>query len=102
MQLTRLGPYEIEKPLGKGGMGSVYAAVDSQTGQRVAIKALTPQLAMAEGFRERFESEIESLKTLKHDGIVRLYGYGEQDGVLFYSMELVDGIRDRKSTRLNS
>jgi serine/threonine-protein kinase len=92
MQLTRLGPYEIEKPLGKGGMGSVYAAVDTQTGQRVAIKALTPQLAMAEGFRERFEAEIDSLKTLKHDGIVRLYGYGEQDGVLFYSMELVDGI----------
>src|SRR4051812_2207162 len=92
MQLTRLGPYEMEKPLGRGGMGSVYAATDSQTGQRVAIKALTPQLAMAEGFREKFESEIESLKTLKHDGIVRLYGYGEQDGVLFYSMELVEGI----------
>src|SRR4051794_29251110 len=92
MQLTRLGPYEIEKPLGKGGMGSVYAATDSQTGQRVAIKALAPQLAMAEGFRERFEAEIESLKTLKHDGIVRLYGYGEQDGMLFYSMELVEGI----------
>ncbi len=92
MQLTHLGPYEIEKPLGKGGMGSVYAAIDSQTGQRVAIKALAPQLAMAEGFRERFEAEIESLKTLRHDGIVRLYGYGEQDGVLFYSMELVDGI----------
>jgi serine/threonine-protein kinase len=92
MQLTRLGPYEIGKPLGKGGMGSVYAAVDLQTGQRVAVKALTPQLALAEGFRERFEAEIESLKTLKHDGIVRLYGYGEQDGVLFYSMELVDGI----------
>jgi serine/threonine protein kinase len=92
MQLTRLGPYEIEKPLGRGGMGSVYAATDSQTGQRVAIKALMPQLAMAEGFRERFESEIESLKTLRHDGIVRLFGYGEQDGVLFYSMELVEGI----------
>lgn len=92
MQLTRLGPYEIDKPLGKGGMGSVYAATDTNTGQRVAIKALTPQLAMAEGFRERFEAEIESLKTLKHDGIVRLYGYGEQDGALFYSMELVEGI----------
>jgi serine/threonine-protein kinase len=92
MQLTRLGPYEINKPLGKGGMGSVYAATDTTTGQRVAIKALTPHLAMAEGFRERFEAEIESLKTLKHDGIVRLYGYGEQDGVLFYSMELVEGI----------
>jgi serine/threonine-protein kinase len=92
MQLKRLGPYEIEKPLGKGGMGSVYAATDTQTGQRVAIKALTPHLAMAEGFRERFEAEIESLKTLRHEGIVRLYGYGEENGVLFYSMELVDGI----------
>lgn len=92
MQLTKLGPYEIGKPLGKGGMGSVFAATDTQTGQRVAIKALTPHLAAAEGFRERFEAEIESLKTLKHDGIVRLYGYGEEDGVLFYSMELVEGI----------
>ncbi len=92
MQLTRLGPYEIGKPLGKGGMGSVYEAVDTQTGQEVAVKALAPHLATAEGFRERFEAEIESLKTLKHDGIVRLYGYGEQDGVLFYSMELVRGV----------
>jgi serine/threonine-protein kinase len=92
MQLTHLGPYTIDKPLGKGGMGSVYAATDTQSGQRVAIKALTPHLAMAEGFRERFEAEIESLKTLRHEGIVRLYGYGEQDGVLFYSMELVDGV----------
>ena len=73
-------------------MGSVYAATDPHTGQRVAIKALSPHLATAEGFRERFEAEIESLKTLRHDGIVRLYGYGEQDGILFYSMELVEGI----------
>lgn len=92
MQPTRLGPYVIDKLLGKGGMGSVYAATDPQTGQHVAIKALSPHLAAAEGFRERFEAEIESLKTLRHDGIVRLYGYGEQDGILFYSMELVDGI----------
>jgi serine/threonine-protein kinase len=92
MHLTRLGPYDIGKSLGKGGMGSVFAAVDTQTGQQVAIKALTPHLAMAEGFRERFEAEIESLKTLRHEGIVRLYGYGEQDGVLFYSMELVGGV----------
>src|SRR5262245_57163807 len=91
MQLTHLGPYVIDKPLGKGGMGSVYAATDPQTGERVAVKALTPHLAMAEGFRERFEAEIESLKALRHEGIVRLFGYGEQDGVLFYSMELVDG-----------
>ncbi len=91
MQIEQLGPYKIGKRLGKGGMGSVYAAVDSQSGQHVAVKALSPQLAAAEGFRERFEAEIDSLKKLQHDSIVRLYGYGEQDGILFYSMELVDG-----------
>jgi serine/threonine-protein kinase len=91
MQIERLGPYRIGRKLGKGGMGSVYEAVDDKTGQRVAVKALTPQLAMAEGFRERFQAEIESLKKLQHEGIVRLMGYGEDDGILFYSMELVDG-----------
>jgi serine/threonine-protein kinase len=95
MNLQQLGPYRIVKQIGKGGMGAVYEAVaDAATpdaSTRVAIKALNPQLAMMEGFRERFEAEIESLKKLKHTGIVRLYGYGEQDGILFYSMELVDG-----------
>lgn len=91
MQPTQLGPYSIDRQIGKGGMGAVYQATDSQTGQQVAIKALNPHLAAAEGFRERFEAEIESLKTLSHEGIVRLYGYGEQNGVLFYSMELVHG-----------
>ena len=75
---------------GKLGAGKLGAGKRG-AGKRVAIKALSPQLAMAEGFRERFEAEIESLKKLKHPGIVRLYGYGEQDGVLFYSMELVEG-----------
>ncbi len=91
MRIEKLGPYRIGPRLGKGGMGSVYEATNAETGQRVAVKALSPQLAAAEGFRERFEAEIESLKKLEHEGIVRLYGYGEDDGVLFYSMELVEG-----------
>ncbi len=91
MQIEQLGPYRIGPKLGKGGMGSVYEATDVDSGKRVAVKALAPQLATAEGFRERFEAEIESLKKLQHEGIVRLYGYGEENGVLFYSMELVDG-----------
>ena len=45
-----------------------------------------------ERLRERFESEIESLKKLHHPSIVQLYGYGEQDEVLFYAMELVEGV----------
>jgi serine/threonine-protein kinase len=91
MQITQLGPYRVGKSIGRGGMGSVYEATDAETGQRVAIKALNPHLAQVEGFRERFEAEIESLKTLRHEGIVRLYGYGMQDGILFYSMEMIEG-----------
>jgi serine/threonine protein kinase len=91
MQPTQLGPYRIIEQLGKGGMGYVYRAVDDSSGETVAVKVLSPQLAMADGFRDRFEGEIESLKTLRHSGIVRLLGYGEQDGALFYSMELVEG-----------
>lgn len=91
MQVEQLGPYKLGKRIGKGGMGSVYEAVEESTGQRVAVKSLSPQLAVAEGFRERFEAEIESLKILQHPGIVRLLGYGEDAGVMFYSMELVDG-----------
>ena len=95
MKIEKLGPYRIDRQIGKGGMGAVYTATYEGTGAaagtRVAVKALAPQLAMADGFRERFEAEIESLKKLRHEGIVRLYGYGEQEGILFYSMELVEG-----------
>ncbi len=91
MQFEQLGPYRLGKKLGQGGMGTVYEGIDSETGEAAAIKVLAPGLAAEEGFRVRFEAEIESLKKLRHPNIVRLYGYGEQAGTLFYAMELVDG-----------
>ena len=87
----KLGPYRIGKTLGKGGMGAVYHGTHVETGEIVAVKALSPHLAVSEGFRDRFEAEIESLRTLRHAGIVRLFGYGEEEGLLFYAMELVNG-----------
>jgi serine/threonine protein kinase len=91
IQLERLGPYQIGRKLGRGGMGTVYAAVNVETSQPAAVKVLSPALAQEEGFRERFEAEIESLKKLHHPNIVSLFGYGEQDGHHFYGMELVEG-----------
>lgn len=91
IQLEQLGPYQIGRKLGRGGMGTVYAAVNIETGEAAAVKVLSAALAQEEGFRERFESEIESLKKLHHPNIVRLFGYGEQDGHHFYGMELVEG-----------
>ena len=86
-----LGPYRLDRIVGRGGMGTVYAATEMSTGEQAAIKVLSPTLADDESFRERFKAEIESLKKLQHPNIVQLYGFGEQDGHLFYVMELVDG-----------
>ncbi len=91
MQLEQLGPYRISRQIGRGGMGTVYQGFNIETGQPAAIKVLNPRLAVEEGFRERFETEIETLKKLKHPNIVRLYGFGEQEGHLYYAMELVAG-----------
>ncbi len=91
MAAEKLGPYRLERVLGKGGMGIVYAGVDERTGTRAAVKVLLGNLDDRPNLRVRFEAEIESLKRLRHANIVQLYAYGEEDGQLFYSMELVDG-----------
>jgi serine/threonine protein kinase len=91
MALQQLGPYRIQELLGRGGMGAVYAGIHEETGERVAIKVLPELMADDERFRSRFQGEVETLKKLRHDSIVALRGYGEQDGMLFFVMELVEG-----------
>jgi eukaryotic-like serine/threonine-protein kinase len=91
MDIEWLGPYQIVGRLGRGGMGIVYEGVHRETGDTAAVKLLSAALAQEEGFRVRFEAEIETLRKLNHPNIVRLFGFGEQDGHLYYSMELVDG-----------
>ena len=91
MELKKLGPYLIGRQIGRGGMGEVYEATHEETRQRVAVKVLSPAMARSEGFRERFESEIESLRQLRHPNIVEMIGYGEHEGLLFYSMERIEG-----------
>jgi eukaryotic-like serine/threonine-protein kinase len=91
MKLERLGPYQLEKILGRGGMGAVYVGLNVETGQRAAVKVLNPVLADDQSFRERFKLEVETLKKLLHPNIVQLFAFGEQDDYLFYVMELVEG-----------
>ncbi|MGY8769452.1 MAG: serine/threonine protein kinase [Pirellulales bacterium] len=91
MTEKKLGPYRIGKILGRGGMGTVYYGTDERTGDHAAIKVLPTGIATQGRMRERFEREIETLKQLKHPNIVRLYAYGEEQGELFYAMELVTG-----------
>ena len=91
MKAEQLGPYRIVRPLGRGGMGTVYEGINLETDEPAAVKVLSATLAEEPDFRQRFEVEIEALRKLYHPNIVQLFGYGEQDGVLFYAMELVEG-----------
>ncbi|MFM7561851.1 MAG: serine/threonine protein kinase [Planctomycetota bacterium] len=91
MNINRLGPYEILGVLGRGGMGTVYRAKHFDTGELVALKALSHNYTEDEHFRQRFESEINALLKLDHPNIVRLIGYGQDEGVLYFAMELVEG-----------
>jgi len=91
MTIDKFGPYQTDKLLGRGGMGTVYRGTHEETGQVVALKVLSFIHADDDNFRERFALEIETLKKLRHPNIVELYGYGVQDGHLFYAMELVEG-----------
>jgi eukaryotic-like serine/threonine-protein kinase len=91
MPLERLGPYQLDKLLGRGGMGAVYVGRHRESGERAAVKVLSGHLADDPNFRERFKQEIETLKRLLHPNIVQLHGYGEEDGHLYYVMELVEG-----------
>lgn len=91
MALERLGPYRLEKTLGRGGMGAVFLGVHNETGEQAAVKVLAPNLADDLNFRERFKAEVQTLKQLLHPNIVKLHGYGEEDGHLYYVMEYVPG-----------
>jgi len=77
---SRLGPYEIQSPLGTGGMGEVYKARDTRLDRTVAIKILPAQLASGPQFRDRFEREAKAIAALTHPHICTLYDVGHQDG----------------------
>lgn len=91
LEFEFIGPYQVVRILGQGGMGTVYLGVNAKTNKPVAIKVLSAGLAQHQRFRRRFDSEIQTLLKLKHPGIVQLIGSGEEKGLLFYSMEYVEG-----------
>jgi serine/threonine protein kinase len=89
--LTSVGPYRIERELGRGGMGVVYLAHDPRLGRAVAIKALPDHLAGDPDRLARFEREARTLASLSHPGIAGIYGLEEADGKRYLVLEYVDG-----------
>src|SRR5579864_9441013 len=88
---TKLGPYEIQSPLGAGGMGEVYRATDTKLGRDVAVKVLPAEMAQDAERLARFRREAKALAQLDHPNIVTIYSVEESDGVHFLTMQLVDG-----------
>jgi eukaryotic-like serine/threonine-protein kinase len=88
---TRLGPYEIQSPLGAGGMGEVYKARDTRLDRTVAVKVLPSHVASDPDLRQRFEREARAVSSLNHPNICALYDVGHQDGTDFLVMEYLEG-----------
>jgi len=88
---TKLGPYEIQSPLGAGGMGEVYRARDTRLDRTVAIKILPAHLSSDPDLHTRFEQEAKSISALQHPNICVVHDIGSQDGVDFMVMEYVAG-----------
>ena len=89
--MKKLGPYEFEGTLGRGWMGTVFRGRYLETGALHAVKVLSPVYSGDDHFRGRFESEINALLQLDHPNIVKLISYGQEDGNLYFSMELIEG-----------
>jgi serine/threonine protein kinase len=88
---TRLGRFEILAPLGAGGMGEVYRARDTRLDRSVALKVLSARHAVSTDGRERFEREARAISSLSHPHICTLYDVGQQDGIDYLVMEILEG-----------
>ena len=86
-----LGPYEIQSPLGAGGMGEVYRARDTRLDRTVAVKILPSHLSSNLEAKQRFDREARTISSLSHPNVCQLYDVGSQDGTSFLVMEYLEG-----------
>jgi len=94
---TKLGPYEIQSPLGAGGMGEVYRAHDTRLNRDVAIKVLPPAFARDPERLRRFQQEAEAVAALNHPNILAIHDFGEHEGSPYIVTEFLEGetLRER-------
>jgi eukaryotic-like serine/threonine-protein kinase len=94
---TKLGPYEIQSPLGAGGMGEVYRARDARLNRDVAIKILPASFSNDPERLQRFAQESRAAAALNHPNILSIFDIGEDRGAPYVVSELLEGetLRDR-------
>lgn len=88
---STLGRYHISAVIGRGGMATVYRAEDPKLSRDVAVKVLHPHLATDPSFGARFLQEARAVAALRHPHIVQVYDFGDQDGLTYMVMELIEG-----------
>src|SRR4029453_6795633 len=88
----RVAHYELVTPIGEGGMGVVYRAVDTRLGRPVAVKLLRPESVVTTESRKRFVHEARAASALNHPHIVTIYDVGREANVDFIAMEYVVGL----------
>ncbi|MCA9127648.1 MAG: protein kinase [Planctomycetales bacterium] len=86
-----LGPYEVGPELGRGGMGTVYRAVDVTLHRVVALKVLPIAATLRSADTQRFQIEAQAAAQLNHDNIVPIYSVGNEGGTHYYAMKLIEG-----------
>ncbi len=91
VQRTLAATYDVEREIGRGGMGVVYRAIDKRLKRPVAIKLLPPELAFRRDVRSRFQREAETAAQLSHPNIVPIYSVDQIDNLVFFVMACVDG-----------
>jgi len=91
LRMVFAGEFDVERELGRGGMGVIYRATELALARPVALKVLAPGLGTAPRSTERFRREARVVAELEHPNIVPVYRVGQLGGVLFIAMKLVDG-----------
>ena len=99
MNLDRIGKYRVVGKIGKGAMGEVYKAHDPLLNRFVALKTIAPALAADPDFKKRFQREAQSAAQLNHPNIITVYDFGEEQGLTYMAMELLEGVDLREAIR---
>jgi len=88
---TFAGRYQIIEELGKGGMGKVYKALDTEIREKIALKLLNPEISSDRETIERFRNELKLARKIAHRNVCKMYDLGEEKGTRYISMEYVAG-----------
>lgn len=88
----KIGPYQVERILGKGGMGTVFEALEPNLDRKVALKVLSPEASRSKETVNRFKREAKVLAQIEHPNVVRIHQMGRVGSVIFIAQEFVDGI----------